>query len=129
MQKLYTPAGETLHGIPWNVYPRPQLVRKDWLCLNGEWDFTFGETKAKIRVPFCPESLLSGLDLKMEYGREMVYSRRFTLPGEWQGMRILLHFGAVSRKAVVRVNGTEAVSNEESYLPFSTDITSFILYP
>ncbi len=126
MQKLYTPAGETLHGIPWNVYPRPQLVRKDWLCLNGEWGFTFGDTKTKIRVPFCPESLLSGLDLKMEYGREMVYSRYFTLPAEWQGMRILLHFGAVSRKAVVRVNGTEAVSNEESYLPFGADITGLV---
>ena len=126
MRKLYTPAGEALRGVPWNVYPRPQLVRKNWLCLNGEWDFAFGGTKTKIRVPFCPESLLSGLDLKMEYGREMVYSRRFTLPGEWQGMRILLHFGAVSRKTVVRVNGTEAVSNGESYLPFCTDITGLV---
>ena len=126
MQKLYTPAGEALHGVPWNVYPRPQLVRKDWLCLNGEWDFSFGDTKTKIRVPFCPESLLSGLDLKIVYGREMVYSRRFILPEEWQGMRILLHFGAVSRKAVVRVNGTEAVSNEESYLPFGADITDLV---
>ena len=126
MQQLYTSAGETLCGIPWNVYPRPQLVRREWLCLNGEWDFFHGETKAKIRVPFCPESLLSGLSLKVEYGREMVYSRRFTLPGEWQGNRILLHFGAVSRKAVIRVNGTETASHEESYLPFCADITDLV---
>ena len=126
MRKLYTPAGETLRGVPWNVYPRPQLVRKNWLCLNGEWDFAFGETKAKILVPFCPESLLSGLELKMEYGREMVYSRHFTLPAEWQGMRILLRFGAVSRKAVVRVNGTEAASGGESYLPLCADITDLV---
>ena len=126
MQQLYTSAGETLCGIPWNVYPRPQLVRREWLCLNGEWDFSHGGTKAKIRVPFCPESLLSGLSLKMEYGREMVYSRRFTLPGEWQGNRILLRFGAVSRKAVIRVNGTEAASHEESYLPFCADITDLV---
>ena len=126
MQQLYTSAGETLCGIPWNVYPRPQLVRREWLCLNGEWDFSHGETKAKIRVPFCPESLLSGLSLKVEYGREMVYSRRFTLPGEWQGNRILLRFGAVSRKAVIRVNGTEAASHGESYLPFCADITDLV---
>ena len=31
MQKLYTTAGESLSGTPWNVYPRPQMVRKDWL--------------------------------------------------------------------------------------------------
>ena len=22
-------------------YPRPELVRKNWVCLNGEWDFAF----------------------------------------------------------------------------------------
>ena len=126
MQKLYTSAGETLSGVPWNVYPRPQMVREDWLCLNGTWDFSCGETRAEIRVPFCPESLLSGLNLEMTYGREMVYARRFTLPETWRGRRILLHFGAVSRKAVVRINGTEAVSHEESYLPFTADITDLL---
>jgi len=126
MQSLFTSAGEALSGIPWNTYPRPQLVRKDWLCLNGKWDFTCGGTKADINVPFCPESLLSGVNMKMEYGREMVYSRRFTLPEEWEGKRILLHFGAVSRMAAVRVNGKEAVFHEESYLPFSADISDLI---
>ena len=126
MQKLYTAAGEALSGIPWNVYPRPQMVRKDWLCLNGKWDFSCGEIRAEIEVPFCPESLLSGLNLKMEYGREMTYSRSFTLPDEWRGRRILLHFGGVSRTAEVRVNGKEAVTHGESYLPFSADITDLI---
>ena len=92
MRKLMTSAGEALSGVPWNAYPRPQMVRKDWLCLNGTWSFVHGDTRAEIRVPFCPESLLSGLGLKMEYGREMVYSRSFTLPEEWRGKRILLHF-------------------------------------
>ena len=126
MKKLYTPAGEALSGIPWNVYPRPQMRREDWLCLNGKWDFSFAGVKKEIRVPFCPECLLSGLDLKMEYGREMVYSRRFSLPEEWSGKRILLHFGAVSRKTVVRINGMEAVFHEENYLPFSADITGLL---
>ncbi|MCR5297094.1 MAG: glycoside hydrolase family 2 [Clostridiales bacterium] len=126
MRKLMTSAGEALSGVPWNAYPRPQMVRKDWLCLNGTWSFIHGDTRAEIRVPFCPESLLSGLGLKMEYGREMVYSRSFTLPEEWRGKRILLHFGAVSRSALVRVNGREAVSHEESYLPFSADVTSLL---
>ena len=126
MQRLWTAAGEDLSGVPWNTYPRPQMARKDWLCLNGSWDFACGDTKTEITVPFCPESLLSGLDLKMEYGREMVYSRRFTLPEAWRGKRILLHFGAVSREAVVRVNGKEAASHAESYLPFSADITEIV---
>ncbi len=126
MQKLFTAAGEAPAGIPWNVYPRPQMVRKDWLCLNGEWDFAHGKLRGKIQVPFCPESLLSGLDAKMRYGRKMTYSRRFTLPAEWRGRRILLHFGAVSRTAEVRVNGKEAAVHAESYLPFSADITDLV---
>ena len=126
MQRLLTSAGENLSGIPWNTYPRPQMARKDWLCLNGKWEFTYGEEKTEITVPFCPESLLSGVNLKMEYGREMVYSRHFTLPEEWQGKRILLHFGAVSRKTAVRINGKKAASHEESYLPFSADITELV---
>lgn len=126
MQNLFTSAGESLSGVPWHTYPRPRMVRKDWLCLNGKWDFACGGTKTEILVPFCPESLLSGLRLKMAYGQEMVYTRRFTLPEGWRGRRVLLHFGAVSRKAAVRINGKEAVSHEEAYLPFSADITGLL---
>ena len=126
MQKLYTAAGEALSGVPWAVHPRPQLMREDWLCLNGPWSFTFrGETK-EIRVPFCPESLLSGADTEMSYGDEMIYRRTFTLPESWTGRRVLLHFGAVSRIAVVRLNGATAAVHDESYLPFSADITEHL---
>ncbi|MBQ6614607.1 MAG: glycoside hydrolase family 2, partial [Clostridia bacterium] len=67
MKELYTKAGENLSGTPWNVYPRPQLKRDSFYCLNGEWEFavTDGEAPAaydrKILVPFAPESLLSGV--------------------------------------------------------------------
>ena len=123
MQKLYTTAGETLTGVPWNIYPRPQLVREDWLCLNGEWEFTHGQNAGTIRVPFCPESPLSGLDIPVRYGQEMIYRRRFTLPETWAKKRVLLHFGAVNRIAVVRLNGSTAAVHENAYLPFTADIT------
>ena len=55
-------------------YPRPQFVRPDWLCLNGEWQFEIDhgdsglerglverELSQRINVPFCPESPLSGI--------------------------------------------------------------------
>lgn len=28
-----------------NGYPRPQLERKEWLNLNGEWQFLFDDEK------------------------------------------------------------------------------------
>lgn len=26
-------------AIPRSEFPRPDRIRNDWLCLNGEWDF------------------------------------------------------------------------------------------
>src|SRR5205809_7320911 len=53
----------------WKEYPRPQMVRKDWLNPNGLWDYaitTQGAAKpekwdAQILVPYPSESALSGV--------------------------------------------------------------------
>ena len=131
MERLYTKAGRELKGLPWMSYPRPQLQRKDWLCLNGEWTLRFSADRPgggerieqKILVPFCPESLLSGAEQAPEIGATMLYRRSFRIPEGWSGRRVLLHFGAVMRKAVVRVNGQEICRHENGYLPFTADIT------
>ena len=60
LHDLMTTAGENLKGIPWTVYPRPQMKRDSYLNLNGAWDFSANyEKMGQIRVPFCPESQLS----------------------------------------------------------------------
>ena len=123
MQRLYTKAGRELVGIPWQRYPRPQLVREDWLCLNGDWELDFCGTRQTIRVPFCPESLLSRVETPPKIGDEMVYRRRFSIPEEWAGRRVLLHFGAVMGYAVVLVNKEELCRHENGYLPFTVDVT------
>ncbi len=127
MNRLYTQEGRQLPETAWTSYPRPQLCRKEWGCLNGLWDLTVlhGEEvrNEKIRVPFCAESLLAGLKTAPEIGDVMVYRRRFTIPEHWQGKRIILHFGAVNRFAVISVNGQEQCTHENGYLAFSADIT------
>ena len=60
LNDLMTTAGENLKGVPWTVYPRPQMKRDSYLNLNGAWDFLVNyERKGQICVPFCPESKLS----------------------------------------------------------------------
>lgn len=116
--------------IPWNVYPRPALKRDEWLCLNGDsWNISFDGYSGKINVPFCPESELSGVKMRPKYGEIMIYRRSFSVPEAWNGKRLLLHFGAVSRLAKVFVNGTLLGSHENSYLPFTIDITGACLDP
>ena len=126
-------------GVPRHEYPRPQLVRNEWLNLNGLWDFSFDFGKSgrerglitgrdfteKIMVPFCPESELSGIGYK-DFIPAVWYSRSFTVPEDWAGKRVMLHFGAVDYMAEVWVNGLSAGTHKGGYSSFSFEITSFL---
>ncbi len=126
MKRLLTAEGETLPETPWEEYPRPHLRRSEWLCLNGQWTLRTGDEEQTILVPFCPESLLSGIAGSVRCGDELLYSRKFLLPPAWEGRRILLHFGAVSRTAEISVNGRTLFRHENSYLPFTVEITGAV---
>lgn len=121
---LYTKAGEALGETAWTDYPRPQMVRDEWMTLNGMWDFFDGDgEKKRIRVPFCPESLLSGVHKTYPNGARLRYERAFTVPEAWNDRRVLLRFGAVDQLCEVSVNGKNVCSHEGGYLAFSCDIT------
>src|SRR5713101_494710 len=88
-------------------YPRPQMVRKDWLNLNGLWQLDLAgagdppvgkDLPEQILVPFPVESALSGV---MKRAEKLWYRRTFAVPKEWAGRRTLLHFGAVDWEATV----------------------------
>ena len=130
---LYTAEGEVLSGQPWTTYPRPQLRRDTWLCLNGEWDFTVNDKASApavydrtIRVPFCPESLLSGVGEVFPKGSVLHYRRAFTLPAGFHKGRVLLHVGAADQTAQVYLNGNLAGEHVGGYEPFSLDITAYL---
>ncbi len=127
-QALYTVAGERLAGQPWAVYPRPQMRRDSFFCLNGEWDFSVGEETydRQILVPFCPESLLSGVGEMFPEGDVRYYRRTFTLPPDFGTGRVLLHFGAVDQVARVCLNGHKVGEHSGGYEAFHFDITPFL---
>ena len=118
--------------MPWSEYPRPSMVRDSYLNLNGEWDFTISNKKepdgfdSKILVPFPPESALSGLETTVPVGSFMHYQKKFTLPENMLGKKVLLHFGAVDTICEVYLNGKLLGSHEGGYLPFTFDITKAI---
>jgi len=111
-------------------YPRPQLVRKDWQNLNGLWQLNIAgkddapplgkELDKKILVPFPVESALSGV---MQHADRLWYRRLFTVPKDWEGKRVLLHFGAVDWEATVWVNGSKLGMHRGGYDPFTFDVT------
>lgn len=127
------------NAVPRPEYPRPQMVRGQWLNLNGEWEFAtdFGKSgkerrlheadrlEGKIIVPFCPESELSGIGYK-DFIPAVWYRKEFTLPQEWAGKRVLLHFGAVDYETEVWVNGQAAGKHRGGYTPFTFEVTSLV---
>ena len=64
MEQLLTRWGKTLDkNCPLNDYPRPQMERSSFICLNGAWDYAiyptkddFGGYQGEITVPFSPET-------------------------------------------------------------------------
>ena len=115
----------------WPQYPRPTMVRQEWLNLNGLWDYAIvpqnanqpAEFDGQILVPFVPEAALSGVNRLVEPDQRLWYRKRFTLPDSWSGKRIILHFGAVDWQAQIWANGREIGFHQGGYDPFSFDIT------
>jgi hypothetical protein len=111
-------------------YPRPQLQRERWLNLNGLWQLAFAkkddavptgkDLPERILVPFPVESALSGV---MKHADRLWYRRLVTVPKEWDGQRVLLHFGAVDWEANVWLNGKEIGKHRGGYDAFTFDIT------
>lgn len=115
-------------------YPRPGLVREAWQNLNGLWDYAIVERDAdkvetwdgEILVPFPLESSLSGVQKAISVDQRLWYRRAFTVPGDWKGQNVLLHFGAVDWSCGVWVNGRSIGTHRGGYDAFSFDITHAI---
>jgi len=118
----------------WMEYPRPQMVRDKWQNLNGLWEYAITpkgsnkpEFEGEILVPFAIESALSGVKHSLLPEELLWYRRKFTIPIEWAGQRVLLHFGAVDWECKVWINGVEIGSHRGGYIPFYFDITNQLL--
>ena len=117
-------------------YPRPQLQRNSFFCLNGPWQFAIdsGESLPErglfdplnypetIEVPFCPESKLSGIH-HTDFMNAVSYRRKVSTPEYSEQEQLLLHFGACDFETFCYVDDTLVGRHVGGYSSFSFDIT------
>lgn len=126
---LWTESGEEVRdgfSSCWEHHPRPQMKRNHFFILKDGWRLN----GKPIRVPFPPQSLLSGYTEEVE--ESLVYQTEFELSDllksayrkeKKSSYRMLLHFGAVDCITEVYLNDRFIGKNEGGYLPFSFDIS------
>ena len=128
MKTKYTDLVDKTCPLP--EYPRPQLQRQSYLCLNGMWQCAFTDKDAArpadfpldILVPFSPEAELSGVNRTLQPHEALWYRRTFTLSDSSLEGHLLLHFDAVDQTAEVYVNGSLAGRHTGGYTAFELDI-------
>lgn len=131
-----TPWFQPLNG-PWQfkAAPRPEEVTLDDVAADTDrsaWDrvevpgnwtlqgyghphYTNVQMPFPDEPPFVPEDNLTG-----------IYSREFTVPKEWAGRRVVIHFGGAESVLYVYVNGQPVGLSKDSRLPSEFDITPFV---
>lgn len=117
-------------------YPRPQLRRNEWWCLNGPWDFAVDPAgqwqqpaqvawTGTIEVPFAPETSRSGIGETGLY-KACWYRRTIRPPALGARQRWIVHFNACDYSSTVWINSACAGRHEGGFTPFSFDITDFL---
>jgi beta-galactosidase/beta-glucuronidase len=114
-------------------YPRPQMVRKNYTILNGMWKYAFtkdtqmpSKWDGSIRVPFSPETYMSGVERQLQPNEYLWYERELAIDNIDTGKRLLLNFGACDERCKVYINGAQAGKHAGGYQSFSIDITQYI---
>lgn len=105
-------------------YPNPLMRREEYTLLDDGWEFSMdGHGWQPIRVPFCPQSELSGI-CYTGFIRSCFYRKTFCC--KVSAKRTVLHFGAVDYRAVLYLNGKYVGTHTGGYTPFSFDITPWL---
>jgi len=119
--------------IPLSEYPRMQLERDSYFCLNGLWDYVIDNKDDipstflnKILVPYAPEAKLSGVGHTLLPNEFLIYRKIFALEKDFNRGRVFLHFQAVDQIAKVYLNGHLLGEHVGGFLPFSFEVQDYL---
>ncbi len=84
---------------------------------HGHPQYTNVQMPFPDEPPFVPEDNLTG-----------IYAKEFLLPADWEGRRVVVHFGGAESVLYVYVNGQTAGLSKDSRLPSEFDISGLVIF-
>ena len=116
------------------AYPRPSLRRADDTCrILSEWNLTCIHEKngektplGSIRLPFPPESPLSGIGMTLDDGEAWLYECTFALSEEEMRGHILFHLPPTDQMCIVTLNDHSYEEQISFPAPTTLDITEYV---
>lgn len=109
------------------VYPLPEQlagVKTPVLLLNGAWDFRYSSKSKWTDIQVPGEPAMQGYAIG--HDKPFTYRKRFTLPTDYKGKRIILRFDGVYSHARLLVNGTFVREHRGGFTRWETDVTPFV---
>ena len=120
-------------SIPLSEYPRPNLKRDSFICLNGYWDLVIQESEnnnpvfdKKVLVPFAIESPLSGINYLLEPDEFIFYKRTFNIKKPANPARIILNCDGIDQICSIFINNSLVGKHVGGYTKIRFDITNFL---
>ncbi len=118
---------------PLSEYPRPQLKRDSYICLNGYWEYAIRTIESipdvfdgQILVPYSPEVEKSGVNKFVGPSDYLFYRLNYEIPQDFIKDKVILHFGAIDQIAELFINGKFVIKHVGGFLPFSCDIKPYL---
>lgn len=127
----------SLNG-PWQFHLSQNPGERPFYFFKDDYD-----TKAWDQIPVPSNWEMKGYDypiytnvkfpheknppyMQKHYNPVGSYKRSFTIPGEWEGKQIYIHFGGVSSAMYIWVNETQVGYSEDSKTPAEFNITPYL---
>ncbi|UZJ63441.1 hypothetical protein OKW96_13070 [Sphingobacterium sp. KU25419] len=99
-------------------------VKNPILSLNGEWQFQFDKQSDWTAIQVPGEAVMQGYGI--EHDKSFFYKRKFTLPKDFKGKKIVLRFDGVYSQATLNINGKIIRTHKGGFTRWETDISPYV---
>lgn len=99
-------------------------VEQPVVSLDGVWQFRYSPADEWSSIQVPGEAAMQGYAIS--HDKPFVYLKKFFLPADYSGKRIILRFDGVYSHARLFINGTFVREHHGGFTRWETDVTSFV---